>query len=256
MDRIGSVKHIILVLSGKGGVGKSTLSAELAISLQHIGYKVGILDIDLTGPSMPELFHLSDAQIYQSDNGWIPVYTDPSKTMGLVSLGFLLKNRDEPVIWRGPKKNAMITQFINDVVWDCDVLVIDTPPGTSDEHISIVQQLKEYHPSAVLVTTPQLVSIADVRREITFCKKVGVPILGLVENMSGFVCPHCEECTNVFSSGGGKALAHDVGIPYWGNVPIDPTLTTERKFADVYKESKVFDIVNGMVANLVKEHFN
>jgi Mrp family chromosome partitioning ATPase len=188
------VKHKLLVLSGKGGVGKSSVTAELALSLVRKGYRVGILDIDLTGPSMPEVLNLSGQKIHQSSNGWIPVYTDSTKKLGLVSLGFLLGKKDDPVIWRGPKKNAMIKQFVNDINWgELDYLIIDTPPGTSDEHISIAGYLKEYNPDgAVIVTTPQGVSLIDVRREINFCRKVGIRVLGLIENMSGFICPHCQ----------------------------------------------------------------
>ncbi|KAI8928147.1 P-loop containing nucleoside triphosphate hydrolase protein [Entophlyctis helioformis] len=185
--------HIVLVLSGKGGVGKSTVTTELALTLADAGKRVGVLDIDLTGPSLPEMFGLAGRQVHQSSSGWLPVYTDETKRLGVLSLGFLLPNKDDAVIWRGPKKTAMIKQFMNDVAWgEIDYLLIDTPPGTSDEHISIAEYLREYSPDgAVIVTTPQAVSLADVRKELSFCRKVGIPILGLVENMSGFVCPHC-----------------------------------------------------------------
>ncbi|KAI8898110.1 cytosolic Fe-S cluster assembly factor CFD1 [Globomyces pollinis-pini] len=246
----------MLVLSGKGGVGKSTVTAELAISLAEKGNKVGVLDIDLTGPSLPELFGLKNHQIHQSSAGWIPVYTNDKKNLGVVSLGFLLGNNDEPVIWRGPKKNAMIKQFVNDVAWgELDYLLIDTPPGTSDEHISIVGYLKEYNPDgAVIVTTPQGISLIDVRREINFCKKVNLPILGLVENMSGFICPHCEGCTDIFSSGGGKNLAESLSIPYFGNIPLDPTLTTlieKSNFVETFKLSNLFGVFSHVLDNFL-----
>ncbi|KAJ1555546.1 Nucleotide-binding protein 2, partial [Nowakowskiella sp. JEL0078] len=185
---VESISHIVMVLSGKGGVGKSTVSTELALSLFDQGKSVGVLDIDLTGPSIPRMFGLQSHKVHQSTSGWLPVYTDETKRLSVMSIGFLLERQDDPVIWRGPKKNAMIQQFINDVEWGAiDYLIIDTPPGTSDEHISIAEYLKEFKPDgAVIVTTPQAVALADVRKELSFCKKVNIPILGVVENMSGF----------------------------------------------------------------------
>merc|ERR1711983_238081 len=143
-----------------------------------------------------------------------------------MSIGFLLNNQDDAVVWRGPKKNAMIKQFLTDVVWnDRDILIIDTPPGTSDEHITVMESLRSVQvDGAVLVTTPQAVAVGDVRREVTFCKKAKLKILGVVENMSGFVCPNCKDCTNIFSKGGGKALAEHVKVPFLAEIPIDPDL--------------------------------
>ncbi|GME87524.1 unnamed protein product [Ambrosiozyma monospora] len=169
---------------------------------------------------------LENGKVHQSsNNGWIPVYYDQSQQLSLMSLGFLLNNRGNSVVWRGPKKTAMIKQFLKDVEWGTlDYLLIDTPPGTSDEHIAIAEELRYCTnvEGAVIVTTPQLVSINDVKKEINFCKKVNFKVLGVVENMSGFICPHCEECTNIFGAGGGKKLAEEVQLPYLGNVPIDP----------------------------------
>ncbi|KAI5728075.1 hypothetical protein M8J77_011148 [Diaphorina citri] len=219
---LDGVKHVILVLSGKGGVGKSTVSTQLALGLKDKGFKVGILDIDLCGPSVPHLLNIENSDVHQCPEGWVPVYTDASQTLAVMSIGFLLKNRDDAIIWRGPKKTAMIRQFINDVCWkDVDYLIIDTPPGTSDEHITVMECLREVQcDGAVLVTTPQAVSIEDVRKEITFCKKTNIKILGLIENMSGYTCPHCKECSNIFSSGGGKSLAEYAEIPYLGSLPL------------------------------------
>ena len=195
-----SVQHIILVLSGKGGVGKSSVTTQLALTLQQSqGKRVGILDIDLTGPSVPRILGLDSRSVMSNAQGqWLPVRTEESNVyppLSVMSLAFLLPDKDSPVIWRGPKKNAMIKQFVQDVQWgDLDYLLIDTPPGTSDEHISIVEFLSSFSPKAIIVTTPQAVSLSDVRKEISFCKKTQVPILGVVENMSGFVCPHCAVC--------------------------------------------------------------
>ncbi|CAG9773831.1 unnamed protein product [Ceutorhynchus assimilis] len=219
-----SVKHIILVLSGKGGVGKSTVSTQLALTLVEKGYKVGILDVDLCGPSIPYLLQLEGNDVHQADEGWVPVYTDQTQNLAVMSIGFLLNNRNSAVVWRGPKKTAMVKQFLSDVCWgEIDYLIIDTPPGTSDEHITVMENLKGVKcDGAVIVTTPQEMSVEDVRKEITFCKKTGIAIIGLIENMSGFVCPHCTECTNIFSQGGGKSLADLAGVSYLGSLPIDP----------------------------------
>lgn len=247
-----NIKHIALVLSGKGGVGKSSVTTQLALTLSLKGYSVGVLDVDLTGPSMPRFFGIEDAKVRQAPGGWIPVPVheahnskdghvngegDAAATnahgpvygpLYCMSLGFLLANRGDAVVWRGPKKTAMVRQFLSDVHWgSLDYLLIDTPPGTSDEHISLVETLlKEATPAqlagAVIVTTPQAISISDVKKEINFCRKVGVKILGVVENMAGFVCPNCSECTNVFSKGGGEVMAAEFEVPFLGSVPIDP----------------------------------
>ncbi|XP_032854284.1 cytosolic Fe-S cluster assembly factor NUBP2 isoform X2 [Tyto alba] len=245
-SNLAGVRHILLVLSGKGGVGKSTISTELALSLRHSGKKVGILDVDLCGPSIPRMFGVQDNDVHQCDSGWVPVFVDQGKSISLMSIGFLLEKPDDAVVWRGPKKNALIKQFIADVAWgDLDFLIVDTPPGTSDEHISTVEALRPYKPlGAILVTTPQAVSVGDVRRELTFCKKTGLRVLGIVENMSGFVCPHCSECTNIFSKGGGEELAKHAGVPFLGCVPLDPQLSQSleegRDFIQEFPKSSAF----------------
>jgi Mrp family chromosome partitioning ATPase len=192
-ERLSSVKHKILVLSGKGGVGKSTFSAQLAYGLAADEAKqVALLDIDICGPSIPRIMGCDGEQVHQSNSGWSPIYVEDN--LSVMSVGFLLGSPDDAVIWRGPKKNGLIKQFLRDVDWgDVDYLIIDTPPGTSDEHLSIVQYLSSSHvDGAVLITTPQEVSLLDVRKEINFCHKVKLPIIGVVENMSGFVCPNCK----------------------------------------------------------------
>ncbi|KAJ1680276.1 cytosolic Fe-S cluster assembly factor cfd1 [Spiromyces aspiralis] len=225
-QRLATIKHVILILSGKGGVGKSSVTAQLAMSLVQENYRVGVLDIDLCGPSIPKMLGLEEKKIHQASAGWVPVYADEKKRLACMSIGFLLPNKDSSVVWRGPKKNAMIKQFLTDVYWgELDYLLIDTPPGTSDEHLSVMEYLQEWNPDgAVLVTTPQLVALTDVRKEYTFCKRVMLPVLGVIENMSGFVCPTCSNCTNLFSTGGGEAMAKEFGLDFLGNVPIDPNL--------------------------------
>ena len=224
------VKHLILVLSGKGGVGKSSVTVQLAMSLARTGHKVGVLDIDLTGPNIPRMFNVETAKVKQAPGGWIPVPVDVGQSctgsIRLMSLGFLLRDRGDSVVWRGPKKTAMVRQFMTDVLWgEVDYLLIDTPPGTSDEHISLAEQLRAVARTdgAVIVTTPQAVATADVRKELNFCKKVDIKVLGVIENMSGFVCPHCSECTNIFSSGGGRVMADQFEVDFLGSVPIDQT---------------------------------
>ncbi|PHH77079.1 hypothetical protein CDD80_948 [Ophiocordyceps camponoti-rufipedis] len=247
------VKHIVLVrlltaqlltsaytasqvLSGKGGVGKSSVTIQLALSLALSGHSVGILDVDLTGPSIPRMLAVEASRVTQIPGGWTPVLISDADVDGGVgslhamSLGFLLPQRGDAVVWRGPKKTAMIRQFLRDVVWgETDYLLVDTPPGTSDEHISLVETLQsEARPDqvagAVVVTTPQAVATSDVRKELNFCTKTGTRVLGVVENMSGFVCPHCSKCTDIFGSGGGRSMADEFGVPFLGSVPMDAQL--------------------------------
>jgi len=224
---LAGVKHVILVMSGKGGVGKSTVATQLALGIREAGHRVGILDIDLCGPSIPRMLGLEAQDVHQCPQGWVPVYADAEQTLAVMSIAFLLDSRDEAVVWRGPKKTAMIKQFVTDVAWqDVDYLLIDTPPGTSDEHIAIMESLRTLRcDGCVLVTTPQNLAVGDVRRQITFCRRTGLPLLGIVENMSGFVCPNCSECTNIFSSGGGESLSAVAGVPFLGRVPLDPRLS-------------------------------
>ncbi|KAL9608543.1 MAG: hypothetical protein Q9167_006636 [Letrouitia subvulpina] len=289
---LDNVKHIVLILSGKGGVGKSSITTQLALSLCLAGHSVGVLDVDLTGPSIPRLLGLESAKITQAPGGWLPVEVHASQTLpppptrapspnscenGLsaqnedassassappssptpqptttktngtpatqrigslhaISLGFLLPSRSSAVVWRGPKKTAMIRQFMSDVLWPpLDYLLIDTPPGTSDEHISLAETLlvppsaatsgsassKAKLAGAVVVTTPQAVAVSDVRKELGFCKKVGIEVLGVVENMSGYVCECCGVGTNLFGKGGGEVMAGEFGVRFLGRVPVD-----------------------------------
>jgi len=269
-----SVRNIVLVLSGKGGVGKSSITTQLALTLSLKGHSVGVLDIDLTGPSIPRFFGIEEKKVRQAPGGWIPVDVHAAQTLpqhrannsdadatgqkigalSCMSLGFILANRSDAVIWRGPKKTAMVRQFLTDVLWpELDFLLIDTPPGTSDEHISLLETLLKQTSSptappgqlagAVVVTTPQAISISDVKKELNFCKKTGIRVLGVVENMAGFVCPNCSECTNVFSKGGGEIMASDFGVPFLGSVPIDPAfvMLVEEGVRPVYPKGTVVE---------------
>ncbi|CAG8956284.1 hypothetical protein HYFRA_00003664 [Hymenoscyphus fraxineus] len=250
---LAKVKHIVLVLSGKGGVGKSSVTTQLALSLALTGHSVGILDIDLTGPSIPRLFGIEGSKVTQAPGGWVPVpvhAANPAAGIGslaCMSLGFLLRERGDAVVWRGPKKTAMVRQFLSDVLWgELDYLLIDTPPGTSDEHISLAETLlKNAFPGqvagAVVVTTPQAVATADVKKELNFCVKTGINVIGVVENMSGFVCPNCSECTHIFSEGGGRIMAEDFKVNFLGVVPIDPQfiMLVETGRIPVYPEGTI-----------------
>jgi len=222
-DKLRNVKKKILILSGKGGVGKSTVSAQLAFALARGEQDVGLLDVDICGPSIPKMLGLKGREVHQTSEGWSPVYLDDR--LAVMSIGFLLPNEDDAVVWRGPRKNGIIKQFLSDVTWgDLDYLVIDTPPGTSDEHLSIVTYLSDAGiDGAVLVTTPQEVALQDVRKEINFCRQTGIKILGVVENMSGFSCPHCHVKTDIFvaTTGGAEEMCRKMGVPFLGKIPMN-----------------------------------
>ena len=221
-DRVKKIKHQILVLSGKGGVGKSTVAVNLAVSLSLEGKKIGILDIDIHGPSIPKVLNLEGTSLQTDGETLLPV--EVSENLKVMSIGFLLPNNDDAVIWRGPRKYHMIKQFLKDVNWgQLDFLIIDSPPGTGDEPLSIVQLL-ENADGAVIVTTPQEVALSDVRKSITFCRNLNLPVIGVLENMSGFVCPKCGEMTDIFKSGGGAKMAKQMNVPFLGRIPIDPQI--------------------------------
>ncbi len=219
-DTLGHIKHIIIVMSGKGGVGKSTVSSNLATELSMRGYQVGLMDVDITGPNIPKMFGVEDEKLHVLDERLIPVTVPPS--MKLISMAFLLPDKDSPVMWRGPVKMGAIKQFIEDVNWgDLDYLVVDMPPGTGDEALSIVQLMPKAD-GMIIVTTPQDVALLDSRKSLRFGAETNVPIIGIVENMSGFVCPHCGEVTDIFKSGGGEKAAKELNVQFLGKVPIEP----------------------------------
>jgi len=220
--RMALVKHKICVLSGKGGVGKSTVAVNLAAALSEAGMKVGLLDVDIHGPSVPTMLGLGHSPLITNGNGAVePIHAGNLKVM---SVGFLNEDADSPFIWRGPMKMGVIKQFLGDVEWgELDYLIIDCPPGTGDEPLSICQLIHEPD-GAVIVTTPQQVAAVDVRKSIRFCEKLAMPVLGVLENMSGFVCPKCGEVVDIFHSGGGEKIAQDFRVPFLGKLPIDPSI--------------------------------
>ncbi len=225
LSRMCRIKHKIMVLSGKGGVGKSTVAVNLATALALAGKKVGILDVDIHGPSVPKLLHLEGRQISSSGDAMLPVEVScGAGSLSVMSIGFLLRERDDAVIWRGPRKYGVIKQFLKDVEWgELDYLVVDSPPGTGDEPLAVAQ-LIEKADGAVVVTTPQEVAVQDVRRCIVFCRQLELPVLGVVENMSGFTCPKCGELVRIFGAEGGRAMAEEMGVPYLGSIPIEPEI--------------------------------
>ena len=297
---MSKVKHRILVLSGKGGVGKSTFSAQLAFGLAKRGCKVGLLDVDVCGPSIPTMMGLRGREVHQSASGWSPVYVDvpleagveEEGELGVMSIGFLMPDQDAAVIWRGPRKTGLLTQFFGAVDWgELDYLVVDTPPGTSDEHISIVQLLKPtlgVTDGAVIVTTPQEVAMSDVRKELNFCKQTNIKVIGVVENMAPITVPlkevqfrneKGEDCTqstlamlkekcpellqsisasvDVFprAGGGPEAMANAFGVPFIGRVPLDKEL---QKACDsgspnvLSKASNAYVPIMGVVQKIIE----
>jgi len=218
---MSQIKHKVFVMSGKGGVGKSTIAVNMAVSLAEAGKKVGLLDIDIHGPSVPTMLGLYQMPLIQNESSIEPVYADKLKVM---SIGFILNHEDDALIWRGPMKMGVIKQFLGDVEWgELDYLIIDCPPGTGDEPLSICQLIKNPD-GAVVITTPQRVAAVDVRKSLTFCKKLEVPVLGILENMSGFSCPKCGEVSEIFRTGSGQKMAADFEIPFLGALPIDPAI--------------------------------
>ncbi len=231
--RLGKIKNKILVISGKGGVGKSTVAVNIASVLASEGKKVGILDVDIHGPSIPLMLGVHGATLYGEGEDILPITIGSLKIM---SVGFLLKSHNDPVIWRGPMKMNMITQFLQDVKWgDLDYLIIDCPPGTGDEPLSVCQLIKN-PTGAVVVTTPQNVAINDVRKSISFCNSLDLPVLGVIENMSGFKCPKCGEISNIFSEGGAEKMASELKVPFLGKIPIEAEIVVSgdsgRPFVD------------------------
>ncbi|MDI6718349.1 MAG: Mrp/NBP35 family ATP-binding protein [Methanomicrobiales archaeon] len=232
-----SVRHVILVLSGKGGVGKSTVSVNLATALANHGYKVGLADLDIHGPNIPSMLGVEGQQLGILGNKIEPVRV--TGNLSVISMAFLLPKKETPIIWRGPMKMSAIRQFLEDVDWgDLDYLVVDLPPGTGDEALSIIQ-LAPHITGAVIVTTPQDVATLDARKAVKFIEKLDLRVLGIVENMSGMVCPHCGEEIDLFGSGGGKKAAEELGVPFLGAIPVDPEM---RKAAD---EGRPFIIRRG-----------
>ena len=218
-ENMGKIKHKIAILSGKGGVGKSTVTVNLAATLSAMGKKVGILDGDIHGPNIPKMLGVEDIQPFADENGIYPITTPEGiKTM---SISYFLPDKNTPVIWRGPKISGAIRQFLSDVVWgELDYLLIDTPPGTGDIQITIMQSIPDID-GVIIVTTPEEVAVLDARKSITMAKTTNIPIIGIVENMGGFVCPHCNKVVDIFGKGGGEKAAKELDVEFLGRIPLD-----------------------------------
>jgi Mrp family chromosome partitioning ATPase len=254
-ESLKKIKNKFIVLSGKGGVGKTSTSVNLAIALSKKGFKVGIMDVDLHGPDVPRMLGLQGMLDLNANRKLNPM--SYSENLKAVSIESLTANKDDAIIWRGPIKYSAIKQFIGDVEWgELDFLIIDSPPGTGDEPLTIAQTISDAR--AIIVTTPQEVSLADVRKSINFCKTVKMEIFGLVENMSGFECPHCGETINLYGSGGGEKTAQATGVQFLGRIPFDPNVVScgdsGTSILDTHKDSmvsKAFDKVAAKMAELV-----
>jgi len=231
------VKHVIMVLSGKGGVGKSTVSVNLAYALSAHGKKVGLLDLDMHGPNIPKMLGIEDHKLSMAGNKIEPVHV--TGKLSVISMAFLIPDTGTPIIWRGPMKMAAIQQFLAEVNWGpLDYLVVDLPPGTGDEALTIAQLAPNVR-GAVVVTTPQDVATMDARKSAHFIEKLGLPVIGIIENMSGLRCPHCGEEIDLFGKGGGKKIAEELHVPFLGAIPLDVEM---RKAGD---EGRPFIIRRG-----------
>jgi Mrp family chromosome partitioning ATPase len=212
-------------MSGKGGVGKSTVSTNLAVGLSRDGFDVGLLDADIHGPNIPKMLGIEFSHVEGSGKGMIPVEVFPN--LKVISMAFFIGDRDNPVVWRGPLKHNAISQFLGEVEWgNLDFLVIDLPPGTGDEPLSVAHLVKNVDGS-IIVTTPQDVALLDSRKSVNFSRMLSIPVIGIVENMSGLICPHCHEEISLFKKGGGEKAARDLKVPFLGRIPIDPEMVTD-----------------------------
>jgi ATP-binding protein involved in chromosome partitioning len=237
---LGKIKNKILVMSGKGGVGKTSTSVNLSVALAHKGYNVGLMDVDLHGPDVPRMLGLEGTPQVNENKKLNPISF--SENLKAISIESFTPNKDDAIIWRGPLKFSAIKQFIGDVDWgNLDFLIIDAPPGTGDEPLTVAQTISDA--KAIIVTTPQEVALADVRKSINFCKTVKMEIFGLIENMSGFSCPHCGEMVDLFGTGGGEKTASHMGVRFLGRIPFDPKMVACADSGVCYQESHSDSVV-------------
>ncbi|MFH1976860.1 MAG: Mrp/NBP35 family ATP-binding protein [Pseudomonadota bacterium] len=252
-ESLKKIKRKFIVMSGKGGVGKTSTSVNLAIALSNKGFKVGLMDVDLHGPDVPRMLGLNGTIDLSKNHKLAPMkYSD---RLSAVSIEALTPNKDDAIIWRGPIKYSAIKQFIGDVDWgELDFLIIDCPPGTGDEPLTVAQTIKDAR--AIIVTTPQEVSLADVRKSISFCKIVKMEIFGLIENMSGFICPHCNKTIDLFGIGGGEKTARETGIEFLGKIPFDQKVVScgdaGLSLIDKHPDSPVAMAFDGIADKMAK----
>ncbi len=251
-ENLSKIRNKLIVISGKGGVGKTTTAVNLAYGLASKGNRVGILDIDIHGPNIAKMLGIEGKKLEKSNLGIEPVLVIPQ--LKAISISFLLDNPDQPVIWRGPLKMTVIKQFLSDVNWgELDYLIIDSPPGTGDEPLSACQLIPDLN-GAVIVTTPQDVAVLDARKSFFFAKELKIPIIGIIENMSGLTCPRCQEEIYLFSAGGGEKASLDLGVPFLGKIPIETEMVrlgdSGKPFIDSMKESKTAGVMNEIIDNI------
>ena len=250
--RIGKIENKIMVMSGKGGVGKTTVAVNLAFALQMKDFNTGILDADIHGPNVPKMLKIENFRPNTTPEGILPakIPMGAGRALEVISLAFFLE-KDSPVIWRGPLKMGALQQFLSDVVWgNLDYLIVDLPPGTGDEPLSIAQLIPDITGS-IIVTTPQDVALMDSRRAVNFSKRLNIPVMGVIENMSGFRCPHCGKEINLFKMGGGERAAKELEVPFLGRIPIDPVIVKDsdsgRPFILNHHDSEAEKVFNKIV---------
>ncbi|APH38354.1 ATP-binding protein [Methanohalophilus halophilus] len=256
VSNLRGIRNKLMVMSGKGGVGKSTVSANLAAALARRGKKVGLLDSDIHGPSIPTMFGITDQRPEVGEKGILPVQV--ADNLKVMSIGLLLDDQDSPVVWRGPAKMGAIKQFLEEVDWGVlDYLIIDLPPGTGDEPLSIVQLLGKVD-GAIVVTTPQDVALTSVRKSLKFAEMLEVPVIGMVENMSGVICPHCNEEIQVFGGESVEKAAKDFNTPILATLPIEPDVSSSGDKGDVYvnDDKSIWKEKFDSIVNSVEEKFN
>ncbi len=253
-NNLSRIKNTLIVLSGKGGVGKTTFAVNLAYGLSKKNFRVGLIDADIHGPNTAKMLGIEDEKLFSNGKMIEPIRV--AENLKVVSMAFLSQDRDQPVIWRGPLKMVVLKQFLSDVAWgDIDYLVVDSPPGTGDEPLSVCQLIKKVD-GAIIVTTPQDVAILDSRKSVMFTRQLNVPVLGIVENMSGFVCPHCGKPIDLFGTGGGEKAAKEMGVPFLGRFPIDPELVKSgdmgKPFIQFNKESGSARAMDALVERIIQ----
>ncbi|MCD6231572.1 Mrp/NBP35 family ATP-binding protein [Candidatus Aerophobetes bacterium] len=252
-ERMEKIKYKLLIISGKGGVGKSTVAVNLAYGLLFQGGKVGILDVDIHGPSIAKMLGIENCRLSSSDDNIIePINITPH--LKVITIASLLESVDTPVIWRGPLKMKLISQFLGDVNWgELDYLVIDSPPGTGDEPLSVAQLIPELD-GVIIVTTPQEVALLDSRKSVNFAKSLKVPVIGIIENMSGLICPYCGKKINLFKSGGGEKAAKDFKVPFLGKIPIEPDIVEStdkgRPFIQTYAKTRTANLMEETITKI------
>jgi ATP-binding protein involved in chromosome partitioning len=254
-ENLGKIRYTIAIISGKGGVGKSTVAANLALALAKDNERqVGLLDADIDGPNIPKMLGIEDYTVTGFNNRFIPVDVKPN--LGVISMAFFLPDKDSPVIWRGPLKSGAIKQFLGQVDWgSLDYLVVDLPPGTGDAPLSVAQLIENVS-GAIVVTTPQDVALLDSRKAVNFTRKLNVPIIGILENMSGFVCPYCGKQVNLFKIGGGERAAREMGVPFLGSIPMDPKIVESGDSGTPFVESYPDSPATEAFLKIVKECSN